>query len=82
VVVEFVQLLRSYGALEVRGDRYAGEWPREREAKVPANKDHDNRAVHWSITSTAVYTAPVGIVRAMKGRSRSPSPALGMRPAD
>jgi hypothetical protein len=30
VVVEFVQLLRPYGVLEVRGDRYAGEWPRER----------------------------------------------------
>jgi hypothetical protein len=30
VVDEFAQLLRLYGVTQVRGDRYAGEWPRER----------------------------------------------------
>ena len=30
VVGEFAALLRSYGVSEVEGDRYAGEWPRER----------------------------------------------------
>ncbi|HEV2547016.1 MAG TPA: hypothetical protein VGU20_06755, partial [Stellaceae bacterium] len=30
VVAEFAALLRSYGVASVRGDRYAGEWPRER----------------------------------------------------
>ncbi len=30
VVAEFAGLLRSYGIVEVHGDRYAGEWPRER----------------------------------------------------
>jgi hypothetical protein len=30
VVAEFAALLRSYGIGTVRGDRYAGEWPRER----------------------------------------------------
>ena len=30
VVLEFSTLLRSYGVRWVRGDRYAGEWPRER----------------------------------------------------
>ncbi len=30
VVEEFAALLRSYGVHEVTGDRYAGEWPRER----------------------------------------------------
>jgi hypothetical protein len=30
VVDEFAQLLRIYGITAVRGDRYAGEWPRER----------------------------------------------------
>jgi hypothetical protein len=30
VVIEFAALLRSYGVTEVVGDRYAGEWPRER----------------------------------------------------
>jgi hypothetical protein len=30
VVVEFCATLRSYGISSVRGDRYAGEWPRER----------------------------------------------------
>jgi hypothetical protein len=30
VVLEFVQLLKSYNIWTVRGDRYAGEWPRER----------------------------------------------------
>jgi hypothetical protein len=30
VVDEFCQLLRAYGITTVRGDRYAGEWPRER----------------------------------------------------
>jgi hypothetical protein len=29
-VADFVELLRSYGVTRVRGDRYAGEWPRER----------------------------------------------------
>jgi hypothetical protein len=29
VVSEFCDLLRKYGVREVRGDRYAGEWPRE-----------------------------------------------------
>jgi hypothetical protein len=29
VVAEFALLLRSYGISRVRGDRYAGEWPRE-----------------------------------------------------
>ena len=29
VVAEFVDLLRSYRVTKVRGDRYAGEWPRE-----------------------------------------------------
>jgi hypothetical protein len=29
VVAEFEELLRSYGLATVRGDRYAGEWPRE-----------------------------------------------------
>jgi hypothetical protein len=30
VVREFAELLRSYGIRQVTGDRYAGEWPRER----------------------------------------------------
>jgi hypothetical protein len=30
VVEEFAKLLKSYGISEVCGDRYAGEWPRER----------------------------------------------------
>jgi hypothetical protein len=30
VVLEFTALLRAYGIHKVRGDRYAGEWPRER----------------------------------------------------
>jgi hypothetical protein len=30
VVDEFATLLRLYGVTSVRGDRYAGEWPRER----------------------------------------------------
>lgn len=30
VVEEFAELLRSYGVSKVTGDRYAGEWPRER----------------------------------------------------
>jgi hypothetical protein len=30
VVAEFAATLRSYGISSVRGDRYAGEWPRER----------------------------------------------------
>lgn len=29
VVVDFCNLLKSYGITEVTGDRYAGEWPRE-----------------------------------------------------
>ncbi len=29
-VVEFAQTLQSYGVVSVVGDRYAGEWPRER----------------------------------------------------
>ena len=30
VVAEFAALLKSYGVSQVTGDRYAGEWPRER----------------------------------------------------
>lgn len=30
VVVEFAEVLKSYGIARVTGDRYAGEWPRER----------------------------------------------------
>lgn len=30
VVLEFCAMLKSYGINTVRGDRYAGEWPRER----------------------------------------------------
>jgi hypothetical protein len=30
VVAEFAALLKAYGITEVHGDRYAGEWPRER----------------------------------------------------
>jgi hypothetical protein len=30
VVREFAELLRAYGLSRVTGDRYAGEWPRER----------------------------------------------------
>jgi hypothetical protein len=30
VVQEFATLLKSYGVRTIRGDRYAGEWPRER----------------------------------------------------
>ena len=30
VVEEFAALLKSYGVYRVTGDRYAGEWPRER----------------------------------------------------
>ena len=30
VVMEFATLLKSYGIARVTGDRYAGEWPRER----------------------------------------------------
>lgn len=29
VTAEFAQLFRSYGITRIRGDRYAGEWPRE-----------------------------------------------------
>jgi hypothetical protein len=29
VVEDFARVLRTYGLAEVRGDRYAGEWPRE-----------------------------------------------------
>jgi hypothetical protein len=30
VVAEFCELLRAYGVTRITGDRYAGEWPRER----------------------------------------------------
>jgi hypothetical protein len=30
VIVEFAELLKSYGLYQVQGDRYALEWPRER----------------------------------------------------
>ena len=30
VVREFAETLKSYGVSKVKGDRYAGEWPRER----------------------------------------------------
>jgi hypothetical protein len=30
VVSEFASVLKSYGVRTVTGDRYAGEWPRER----------------------------------------------------
>jgi hypothetical protein len=30
VVIEFAASLKSYGVTRVKGDRYAGEWPRER----------------------------------------------------
>jgi len=30
VVIEFAALLKSYGIHRIAGDRYAGEWPRER----------------------------------------------------
>jgi hypothetical protein len=30
VVQEFAEVLKAYGIHEVTGDRYAGEWPRER----------------------------------------------------
>lgn len=30
VVADFAALMKSYGITEVHGDRYAGEWPRER----------------------------------------------------
>lgn len=30
MVQEFCALLKAYGISSVRGDRYAGEWPRER----------------------------------------------------
>ena len=30
VVAEFAQTARSYGCRTITGDRYAGEWPRER----------------------------------------------------
>jgi len=30
VVVEFVEVLRRYRVSSVTGDRYGGEWPRER----------------------------------------------------
>ena len=33
VVTEFADLLKSYRITKVRGDRYAGEWPREQFAK-------------------------------------------------
>ncbi len=33
VVSEFAQLLKHYGVSRVEGDRYAGEWPRERFAE-------------------------------------------------
>ncbi|MEI9422213.1 hypothetical protein O7A70_13670 [Mesorhizobium sp. Cs1299R1N1] len=34
VVVDFVATLKSYGISSVRGDRYAGEWPREQFRKL------------------------------------------------
>lgn len=34
VVGEFAEVLRAYGVTEVRGDRYAGEWPREQFRKA------------------------------------------------
>ena len=30
VTIEFASLLKTYGVVRVQGDRYAGEWPRER----------------------------------------------------
>jgi hypothetical protein len=30
VVLEFAELLKTYRIAEVQGDRYAGDWPRER----------------------------------------------------
>jgi hypothetical protein len=30
VVIEFAAVLKTYRITEVQGDRYAGEWPRER----------------------------------------------------
>ena len=34
VVAEFAAVLRTYGITRVRGDRYAGEWPREQVRKA------------------------------------------------
>jgi hypothetical protein len=34
VVSEFVELLKTYRATEVVGDRYGGEWPREQFRKL------------------------------------------------
>jgi hypothetical protein len=43
VVEEFCALLKSYGVARVTGDRYAGEWPRERFRKHGVNYDLSDR---------------------------------------
>jgi hypothetical protein len=42
VVQEFTALLRSYDITEVVGDRYAGEWPRER-FRAQGHRVHSGR---------------------------------------
>jgi hypothetical protein len=50
VVQEFVGLLKSYGLRRVRGDRYAGEWPREAFRKLGITYEISER------TKNQIYT--------------------------
>jgi hypothetical protein len=56
VVAEFSALLKTYGLAVVRGDRYAGEWPREQFRK------HGNEYYVSSRDRSAIYTDLLPII--------------------
>ncbi len=56
VVEEFAAVLRAYGVTEVCGDRYAGEWPRERFAV------HGLRYVPSELSKSDLYRELVPLV--------------------
>lgn len=58
VVEEFATVLRSYGVATVRGDRYAGEWPRERFQK------HGIRYEPATETKSEIYKAVLPLLNA------------------
>jgi hypothetical protein len=58
VVQDFAALLRSYGISKVTGDRYAGEWPRERFRRHGIQYEPSNR------TKSEIYREFVAPVNA------------------
>ena len=62
VVEEFSELIRSYHSSSVMGDRYAGEWPRER------FREH---GIHYRVadrTKSQYYSALLPILNSVKAR--------------